>query len=74
MTKPKIILTSSYQERLRDIEDFIWKSSMNNTVGIDAFIIAHDNALEFLRDNPETLEINRGHLVTDATVCFSKTL
>ncbi len=27
---------------------------MNNTAGIDAFLIAHDNALEFLRDNPET--------------------
>lgn len=54
MTEPKIILTNSYQKRLGEIEDYIWDSSGKSLVSIEAFLSAHDLALEFLKKNPST--------------------
>ena len=54
MAKPKIVLTSSYQKKLSEIEDFVWESSEHSVAAMDTFLTAHDNALEFLKDNPTT--------------------
>jgi hypothetical protein len=52
MSKPKIFITNTYQKRLGEIEDFIWESSGKNLLALDAFLTAHDQALEFLKENP----------------------
>jgi hypothetical protein len=54
MSKPKIFITNAYQKRLGEIEDFIWESSGKNFLAINAFLTAHDQALEFLKENPTT--------------------
>jgi hypothetical protein len=58
MSKPKVIISNAYQKRLREIEDFIWESSENSLLAIDTFLTAHDQALEFLKENPTTPAIH----------------
>lgn len=54
MSKTKIQLTATYQKRLGDVEDFIWESSGKNLLAIEAFLTAHDQAISFIKENPET--------------------
>lgn len=54
MSKPKIKLTSSYQKKLVEVEDFIWESSEKSINALDEFLTVHDSILEFLKDNPKT--------------------
>ena len=54
MSKPTVILSDAYERRLKEIEDFIWESSGKNILAMEAFLTAHDNALEFLKENPNT--------------------
>ena len=58
MSKPKVIISNAYQKRLREIEDFIWESSGNSFLAMDSFLTAHEQALEFLKDNPTTPAIH----------------
>ena len=58
MSKPKVIISNAYQKRLREIEDFIWESSGNSFLAMDSFLTAHDQTLEFLKDNPTTPAIH----------------
>lgn len=54
MARPKTILSNAYQKKLGEVEDFIWESSGKNILAMEAFLTAHDNVLEFLKDNPTT--------------------
>lgn len=54
MAKSKIIITSPYESKLADIEDFVWKSSEKNIEVLEAFLTSHDEILEFLKSNPTT--------------------
>ncbi len=54
MSKPKTTLTSPYQKKLEEIEDFILESSESNFSALESFLDAHDNVLEFLKENPTT--------------------
>jgi hypothetical protein len=54
MSYSKIILSDAYQRRLGEIEDFIWESSGNNMLAMEAFFASHDSILEFLKQNPTT--------------------
>lgn len=54
MQYPKIILSDAYQRRLGEVEDFIWESSAKSILAMESFLTSHDNALEFLKQNPTT--------------------
>lgn len=54
MSQPKLIITSPYQKKLSEIEDFIWDSSDRNLAVLDAFLTTHDDVLEFLKEHPLT--------------------
>lgn len=54
MPTPKIILTSTYEKRLGEIEDFIFESSGKNIFVVENFLDEHDRVLEFLKEHPET--------------------
>ncbi len=51
MSRPKIIFTSAYEESLRGIEDFIYRSP-NEMVALEAFAEDHDRVLTFISENP----------------------
>lgn len=54
MSKPRIIHSNAYQKRLGEIEDFIWESSGKNILAMEAFLTAHDQVIEFLKENTTT--------------------
>jgi hypothetical protein len=54
MSDVKIILSATYQKRLGEIEDFIWESSGESILPLEAFLSSHDSILEFLKLNPTT--------------------
>lgn len=54
MPTPKVILTSTYEKRLGEIEDFIFESSDRNILVVEKFLDDHDRVLEFLKENPTT--------------------
>lgn len=53
MSRPKIIFTPTYEESLRGIEDFIYRSSQD-LVALEAFADEHDRVLTFILENPTT--------------------
>lgn len=53
MTLPKIIFTPTYEDSLRTIEDFIYKSTQDFAL-LESFAEEHDRALAFIAENPST--------------------
>jgi len=47
MTRPKIILSDTYNKRLSEIEDFVFKFSENNYSAVEKFLEEHDRTLKF---------------------------
>lgn len=54
MSRIQIRLTKNYEQRLNEIEDFIYESSSKNISEIERFLSAHERVLEFLKENPNT--------------------
>lgn len=54
MSNCKIFLTSSYQKKLTDVENFIWESTDKNISLLSDFLSEHENVLQFIKDNPNT--------------------
>lgn len=50
----KVFLTPVYENRLREIEDFIFTSTDKNILYVEKFLEEHDQVLEFLKENPNT--------------------
>jgi plasmid stabilization system protein ParE len=50
----KFYLSENYQRALSEIEDFVFESSDNTVSAVENFIDAHDKALEFVAQNPNT--------------------
>jgi len=52
MTRPKIILTPAYEDSLRTIEDFIYKSTQDFAL-LQSFAEEHDPGLAFIAEKTE---------------------
>ncbi len=50
----KVLFSATYENRVRAIEDFIFVSSDDDLGSLTKFLDAHDRAIEFIRENPET--------------------
>ena len=54
MSNYPVLITSSYQKKLTDIENFVWESTEKNRDLLEEFLTDHDKVLDFIKENPKT--------------------
>lgn len=55
---PKFFFTGNYQQRLAEIEDFVFESSDHSVEAVEKFIESQGDALAFVAQNPNTPAIH----------------
>lgn len=58
LNKPDIKFSTAYGNKLTEIENFIWTSTLENFDSVQEFLTDHDNVLDFLKENPNTPAIH----------------
>ncbi len=54
----KFYFSENYRQVLSEIEDFVFESANNSNIAVEKFLEAHDEALEFVVQNPNTPSVH----------------